>query len=103
MDCAGSWSGIGLEHAVAVMVLLVAGGVIGFSVSLLASGGRRDVFVNIVLGMLAALTTSHVFAPLLGRPSLFTGDVPAISFLVSMVGALVILSAYNLFRLNSPG
>lgn len=84
-----------------VIVLLIAGGLMGFSVSLLASGGSRDVFVNIVLGMLAALTTSHVFAPLLGSPSLFTGDIPAISFLVSMVGALVVLSAYNLFRLSS--
>ena len=84
-----------------VIVLLIAGGVVGFSVSLLASGGRRDVFVNIVLGMLAALTTSHMFAPLLGRPALFTGDIPAISFLVSMVGALVVLAGYNLYRMTS--
>ena len=84
-----------------VLVLLLSGALLGYGVCLLANEGRRDMLANLLLGMLAALTISHLFGPLLGRPELFSGDIPALSWLVSMVGTLVVLGIFNLARMRS--
>ncbi|MBS7671416.1 GlsB/YeaQ/YmgE family stress response membrane protein [Croceicoccus gelatinilyticus] len=83
-----------------VLLLLLLGGSLGYATSLLATGGNRDVFVNVILGMLGALTTSHVFSPLFGEPNLFSSGIGALSMLVSIIGAMIVLAIFNLVRLQ---
>lgn len=83
-----------------VLLLLIFGGGLGYASALLASGGRRDVFPNVILGMLGALTTSLALAPMLGGPTFFGTGVSALSLMFSTIGALIVLAVYNLFRLQ---
>jgi uncharacterized membrane protein YeaQ/YmgE (transglycosylase-associated protein family) len=80
-----------------VVVWLVAGGVVGWLAGLLMK--RRDgVFLDMVIGIVGALLGGWFIAPLVGAHTIDQGSFTLSSMLVSLAGAVILLSIVNFGR-----
>jgi len=61
---------------------------------------QQGVFLNIVVGIVGAAVAGWLISPLVGVPSINTGFSIG-SFVVSLLGAIVLLGIVNLFRRGS--
>ncbi len=84
------------------IIWLIIGGVVGWLASIIM---RRDaqqgIFLNIVVGIVGAVLAGWLISPLVGVGTINDGLSPA-SFLVSLLGAVVLLAIVNLFRRGAP-
>jgi uncharacterized membrane protein YeaQ/YmgE (transglycosylase-associated protein family) len=85
-----------------IILWLIIGGVVGWLASLVM---RRDasqgIILNIVVGIVGAMLGGWLIGPLLGAPSINSGEISIASLLVSFLGAVVLLAIVNLITRRS--
>lgn len=59
--------------------------------------GQQGLLLNVVVGIVGALLAGFVVSPLLGVGTINEG-ISVATFLVSLVGAIILLAIVNLFR-----
>jgi uncharacterized membrane protein YeaQ/YmgE (transglycosylase-associated protein family) len=81
---------------------LVIGGVVGWLASLVM---RRDasqgIFLNIVVGIIGSVLGGWLISPLVGAPSINSGEISVASLFVSFLGAVILLAIVNLITRRS--
>ncbi|HLS82160.1 MAG TPA: GlsB/YeaQ/YmgE family stress response membrane protein [Steroidobacter sp.] len=81
-----------------IIVWLIVGGVVGWLASIIMrTNAQQGILLNIVVGIVGALLAGFIISPLIGVGTINEGITLA-SFLVSLVGAIVLLAIVNLFR-----
>ena len=80
------------------IVWLIVGGVVGWLASLIMrTDAQQGIFLNIIVGIIGALLAGLIISPLVGVGTINQG-VTLATFLVSLVGAVILLAIVNLFR-----
>ncbi|HKR36130.1 MAG TPA: GlsB/YeaQ/YmgE family stress response membrane protein [Steroidobacteraceae bacterium] len=81
-----------------ILVWLIVGGVVGWLASIIMrTDGQQGILLNVVVGIVGALLAGFVVSPLLGIGTINEG-ISIATFLVSLVGAVILLAIVNLFR-----
>ena len=84
-----------------IIVWLIIGGVVGWLASIvMRRDGSQGIFLNIVVGIVGAMLGGWLIGPLVGAPSINSGVLSIGTFLVSFVGAVVLLAIVNLISRN---
>ncbi len=85
------------------IVWLVVGGVIGWIASMIMrTDAQQGVFLNVVVGIVGAALAGWLISPLVGIPSINEAGFSIGAFIVSLIGAVILLGIVNLFRRGSP-
>jgi uncharacterized membrane protein YeaQ/YmgE (transglycosylase-associated protein family) len=63
---------------------------------------QQGIILNVVVGIVGALLGGWLLAPLFGTGTINQNDFSISSLLVSLLGAVVLLAAVNLFRQGKP-
>jgi len=80
-----------------LIIWLVVGGVVGWLASIIMKrDAQQGVLMNIIVGIVGALLAGWLISPLVGVGSINSG-LSVGSFLVSLLGAVVLLAIVNLF------
>jgi uncharacterized membrane protein YeaQ/YmgE (transglycosylase-associated protein family) len=81
-----------------ILVWLIVGGVVGWLASIvMRTDAQQGILLNVVVGIVGALLAGFVVSPMLGVGTINEG-VSVATFLVSLVGAIILLAIVNLFR-----
>ena len=81
-----------------LIVWLVVGGVIGWLASIvMRTDAQQGIFLNIIVGIIGAFIGGLIFS----GGSINNAGLNLYSFLVSLLGAVVLLAIVNLFRRGS--
>jgi uncharacterized membrane protein YeaQ/YmgE (transglycosylase-associated protein family) len=81
-----------------LIIWLVIGGIVGWLASLvMRTDGQQGVLLNIVVGIVGAFIGGLI----LGRGTINQTPLDLTSFLVSLVGAIILLAIVNLVRRGS--
>ena len=81
-----------------ILVWLIVGGVVGWLASIvMRTDAQQGILLNVVVGIVGALLAGFIVSPLLGIGTINEG-ISIATFLVSLVGAIVLLAIVNLFR-----
>jgi len=81
-----------------ILVWLIVGGVVGWLASIIMrTDGQQGILLNVVVGIVGALLAGFVVSPMLGIGTINDG-ISVATFLVSLVGAVILLAIVNLFR-----
>jgi uncharacterized membrane protein YeaQ/YmgE (transglycosylase-associated protein family) len=81
-----------------ILVWLIVGGVVGWLASIIMrTDAQQGILLNVVVGIVGALLAGFVVSPMLGIGTINQG-VSIATFLVSLVGAVILLAIVNLFR-----
>ncbi len=80
-----------------LIIWLVIGGIVGWLASIIMKrDGQQGILLNIVVGIVGAFLAGYLISPLVGVGSINSG-LSIGSFLVSLLGAVVLLAIVNLF------
>lgn len=80
-----------------IILWLVIGGVVGWLASIVMKrDASQGIILNIVVGIVGALLGAWIFGPMIGAPSINSGEISGPSLLVSFLGAVVLLAIVNL-------
>ena len=80
-----------------LIVWLVVGGVVGWLASIIMKrDAQQGIILNVIVGIVGALLAGWLISPLVGVGSINDG-LSIGSFLVSLVGAIILLAIVNLF------
>jgi uncharacterized membrane protein YeaQ/YmgE (transglycosylase-associated protein family) len=81
-----------------ILVWLIVGGVVGWLASIvMRTDAQQGILLNVVVGIVGALLAGFIVSPMLGIGTINDG-VSIATFLVSLVGAIILLAIVNLFR-----
>ena len=81
-----------------LIIWLVIGGVVGWLASIvMRTDGQQGIFLNIIVGIVGAAIGGF----LLGHGDINDGAININTFLVSLLGAVVLLAVVNLIRRGS--
>lgn len=81
-----------------IVIWLVIGGVVGWLASLIMkTDAQQGILLNVVVGIVGAFIGGLLIGPLVGAGSINDG-VGVMSFIVSLIGAIILLAIVNLFR-----
>lgn len=81
-----------------IIVWLVMGGLVGWVASLImGTDARQGIILNIVVGIVGALIGGWLIGPMLGTGSI-NNDITVMSFVVSLIGAIILLAIARLFQ-----
>ena len=81
-----------------ILVWLIVGGVVGWLASIIMrTDAQQGILLNVVVGIVGALLAGFIMSPLLGVGTINEG-ISLATFLVSLVGAVILLAIVNLFR-----
>jgi uncharacterized membrane protein YeaQ/YmgE (transglycosylase-associated protein family) len=81
-----------------ILVWLIVGGVVGWLASIIMrTNAQQGIILNVVVGIVGALLAGFLISPMLGVGTINQG-LSAATFLVSLVGAVILLAIVNLFR-----
>jgi uncharacterized membrane protein YeaQ/YmgE (transglycosylase-associated protein family) len=81
-----------------IIIWLIVGGVVGWLASLvMRTDGQQGILLNIVVGIVGAFIGSLIFA----RGSINDAPLNVTSFIISLVGAIILLAIVNLIRRGS--
>lgn len=81
-----------------ILVWLIVGGVVGWLASIIMrTDAQQGILLNVVVGIVGALLAGFIVSPLLGIGTINQG-ISLATFLVSLVGAIILLAIVNLFR-----
>jgi uncharacterized membrane protein YeaQ/YmgE (transglycosylase-associated protein family) len=81
-----------------ILVWLIVGGVVGWLASIIMrTDAQQGILLNVVVGIVGALLAGFIVSPMLGVGTINEG-ISIATFLVSLVGAVVLLAIVNLFR-----
>lgn len=84
-----------------IIVWLIVGGVVGWLASIIMrTDAQQGILLNVIVGIVGALLAGFIISPLIGVGTINEG-VTLASFLVSLVGAVILLAIVNLFRRGS--
>lgn len=84
-----------------LIVWLIVGGVVGWLASLMMkTDAQQGIFLNVIVGIVGAALAGWIISPLVGVASINEGFSIG-SFLVSLVGAVILLAIVNLVRRGS--
>ena len=81
-----------------ILIWLIVGGVVGWLASIIMrTDGQQGIVLNVIVGIVGALLAGFVISPMIGVGTINQG-VTLSTFLVSLVGAVILLAIVNLFR-----
>ena len=81
-----------------IIMWLIVGGVIGWLASIIMrTDGQQGIFLNIIVGIVGAFIASLIFS----GGTINNAPLTLYSFLVSLVGAIILLAIVNLVRRGS--
>jgi len=81
-----------------ILVWLIVGGVVGWLASIvMRTDAQQGILLNVVVGIVGALLAGFIVSPMLGVGTINEG-ISLATFLVSLVGAIILLAIVNLFR-----
>lgn len=84
------------------IIWIIIGGIIGWLASLvMKTNGQQGIFLNIVVGIVGALLAGWFISPLVGVGTINQGNFSIASFIVSLIGAIILLAIVNFFRRGS--
>jgi uncharacterized membrane protein YeaQ/YmgE (transglycosylase-associated protein family) len=80
-----------------IILWLVIGGVVGWLASIVMKrDASQGIILNIVVGIIGAMLGGWLLGPVIGAPSINSGELSASSLLVSFLGAVILLAIVNL-------
>ncbi|GAB3736849.1 GlsB/YeaQ/YmgE family stress response membrane protein [Luteimonas pelagia] len=81
-----------------IIIWLIVGGIVGWLASLIMkTDAQQGIILNVVVGIIGAFIGGFLIGPLLGAGSINDG-FSIMSFIVSLIGAIILLAIVNLFR-----
>ncbi len=81
-----------------IIIWLIVGGIVGWLASkVMRTDAQQGIILNIVVGIVGAIIGGWLIGPLLGAGSINDG-ITVMSFVVSLIGAIILLAIVNLFR-----
>ena len=81
-----------------ILVWLIVGGVVGWLASIIMrTDAQQGILLNVVVGIIGALLAGFIGSPMRGIGTINEG-ISLATFLVSLVGAIILLAIVNLFR-----
>ncbi|HMA09006.1 MAG TPA: GlsB/YeaQ/YmgE family stress response membrane protein [Ramlibacter sp.] len=81
-----------------IIIWLIVGGIVGWLASLImATDGQQGIILNVVVGIVGAFVGGWLISPMVGTGTINDGFTVG-SFVVSLVGAVILLAIVNLFR-----
>jgi uncharacterized membrane protein YeaQ/YmgE (transglycosylase-associated protein family) len=81
-----------------IIIWLIVGGIIGWLASLIMkTDAQQGLLLNIVVGIVGAFIGGWLIGPWVGAGSINDG-FSIMSFIVSLIGAIILLAIINLFR-----
>lgn len=81
-----------------IVMWLIVGGVIGWLASvIMRTDGQQGILLNIVVGIIGSFIGGLIFA----RGDINNAPLTIMTFLVSLVGAIILLAIVNLVRRGS--
>jgi uncharacterized membrane protein YeaQ/YmgE (transglycosylase-associated protein family) len=84
-----------------ILVWLIVGGVVGWLASvIMRTDGQQGILLNVIVGIVGALLAGFIISPMVGVGTINEG-VTLATFLVSLLGAVILLAIVNLFRRGS--
>jgi len=84
-----------------IIIWLIVGGIVGWLASIIMrTDAQQGILLNVIVGIVGALLAGFIISPLIGVGTINEG-VTLASFLVSLVGAVILLAIVNLFRRGS--
>ncbi len=83
------------DNFMGIIIWLIVGGICGWLASIIMrTDGQQGIFLNIIVGIVGAFLAGLVF----NGGTINDGELSISSFLVSLVGAIVLLAIVNLVR-----
>ncbi|MCS3903131.1 putative membrane protein YeaQ/YmgE (transglycosylase-associated protein family) [Methylohalomonas lacus] len=84
-----------------IIMWLVIGGLVGWIASMImGTNAQQGIILNVVVGIVGALIGGWLIGPLLGAGSINDG-ITVMSFIVSLIGAVILLAILRLFQRSS--
>lgn len=84
-----------------IIIWLIVGGVVGWLASIIMrTDAQQGILLNVIVGIVGALLAGFIISPMLGIGTINEG-VSVGTFLVSLIGAIILLAIVNLFRRGS--
>ena len=81
-----------------ILIWLIVGGLVGWLASIIMrTDAQQGMVLNVVVGIVGALLAGFIISPMIGVGTINEG-VSIATFLVSLVGAVILLAIVNLFR-----
>lgn len=81
-----------------ILIWLIVGGVVGWLASIIMrTDAQQGILLNVIVGIVGALLAGFIISPMIGVGTINDGITVA-SFLVSLVGAVILLAIVNMFR-----
>ena len=81
-----------------IIIWLVVGGVVGWLASMIMrTDAQQGILLNIIVGIVGAFIAGLIFS----RGNINSAPLDLMSFLVSLVGAVILLGVVNLVRRGS--
>jgi len=78
---------------------IIIGGILGWLASIMMkTNAEQGLFLNIVVGIVGALLSGWLIAPMLGTGTINQNDFSIGSLAVSFLGAIILLAIVNLVR-----
>lgn len=85
-----------------IIMWLIIGGVVGWLASIvMRRDGSQGIVLNIVVGIVGSVLGAWLIGPLVGAPSINSGEISVASLLVSFLGAVILLAIVNLITRRS--
>ena len=85
-----------------LLLTLILGGLAGWIASLILNrDNSMGVLLNIVVGIIGAFLANWIISPLLGLPAAQLDTLSVPGFIMSVLGAIVLLAIVNLFTRRS--
>jgi len=81
-----------------IIIWLIVGGIVGWLASMIMkTDAQQGILLNVVVGIVGAFIGGWLIGPLVGASSINDGFT-VMSFVVSLIGAIILLAIVNLFR-----
>lgn len=81
-----------------IIIWLIVGGVVGWLASIvMRTNAQQGMLLNVVVGIVGALLAGLIISPLLGVGTINQG-LSLATFMVSLIGAVILLAIVNLFQ-----
>ena len=85
-----------------IILWLIIGGVVGWLASIvMRRDGSQGIILNIVVGIVGSMLGAWLIGPMVGAPSINSGEISVSSLLVSFLGAVILLAIVNLITRRS--
>ena len=85
-----------------LILTLILGGLAGWIASMILNRDNgMGVLLNIVVGIIGAFLSNWIISPLLGLPAAQLDTLSVSGFIMSVLGAIVLLAIVNLFTRRS--